>query len=129
MSLAKNGLPGGDVGFELFEEIKFGVSDLAQKVNYRRALQGELTKSISKLEGVEWAMVQIVIPEPSLFIEDEKPSTASVIIKEKSNRRLKPSQIAGITHLVSASVEGLNPEDVYYKSYFILVDQIIPTAD
>ncbi len=112
MNLAKNSLPRGDVGFELFDKVKFGMSNLAQKVNYRRALQGELTKTISNLDGVEWARVQIVIPEPSLFIEDEKPSTASVILKTRNGRTLKPQQISGITHLVSASVEGLNPENV-----------------
>ena len=112
MNLAKDNLPRGEVGFELFDEVKFGMSNLAQKVNYRRALQGELTKTISHLDGVEWAKIQIVIPEPSLFIEDEKPSTASVILKTRSGQRLKPMQIAGITHLVSASVEGLSPENV-----------------
>ncbi|MHC4182151.1 MAG: flagellar basal-body MS-ring/collar protein FliF [Planctomycetota bacterium] len=112
MTLAKDNLPRGDVGFELFDKVKFGMSNLAQKVNYRRALQGELTKTISHLEGVEWAKVQIVIPEPSLFIEDEKPSTASVILKTRSGQRLKPQQVSGITHLVSASIEGLNPENV-----------------
>ncbi len=112
MNLAKDSLPRGEVGFELFDEVKFGMSNLAQKVNYRRALQGELTKTISHLDGVEWAKVQIVIPEPSLFIEDEKPSTASVILKTRTGQRLKPLQIAGITHLVSASVEGLSPENV-----------------
>ncbi len=112
MDLAKDNLPRGEVGFELFDEVKFGMSNLAQKVNYRRALQGELTKTISHLDGVEWAKIQIVIPEPSLFIEDEKPSTASVILKTRSGQRLKPMQISGITHLVSASVEGLSPENV-----------------
>ena len=112
MTLAKDNLPRGDVGFELFDKVKFGMSNLAQKVNYRRALQGELTKTISHLEGVEWAKVQIVIPEPSLFIEDEKPSTASVILKTRGGQRLKPQQVVGITHLVSASIEGLSPENV-----------------
>jgi flagellar M-ring protein FliF len=112
MSLAKKNLPRGNVGLELFDKIKFGMSNMAQKVNYRRAIQGELTKTISHLEGVEWAKVQIVIPEPSLFIEDEKPSTASVIIKTRSGQRMNPQQVAGITHLVGASVEGLNPENV-----------------
>ncbi|MDR4498656.1 MAG: flagellar M-ring protein FliF [Candidatus Scalindua sp.] len=112
MNLAKKGLPKGDVGFELFEQMKFGLSDMAQKVNYRRALQGELTKTISNLEGVEWVRVQIVMPEPSLFINEEEPSTASVVIKARNNQRLSVSQISGITHLVSSSVEGLRPENV-----------------
>ncbi len=78
MALAKDSLPRGEVGFELFDKVKFGMSDLAQKVNYRRAIQGELSKTLSQLDGVEWAKVQIVIPEPSLFVGNEKPSTAFV---------------------------------------------------
>ncbi|ODS30330.1 MAG: flagellar MS ring protein [Candidatus Scalindua rubra] len=112
MNLAKNSMPRGDVGFELFDKIKFGMSDLAQRVNYRRALQGELSKTIAQLDGVEWARVQIVIPEPSLFVEDEKPSTASVILKMRKRNGLNDAQIAGISHLVSTSVEGLSTENI-----------------
>ncbi len=112
MALAKDSLPRGEVGFELFDKVKFGMSDLAQKVNYRRALQGELTKTIAQLDGVEWAKVQIVIPEPSLFIEDEKPSTASVVLKMRKRNALNAAKISGITHLVSTSVEGLEPENI-----------------
>lgn len=112
MALAKDGLPGGVVGFELFDKVKFGMSNLAQKVNYRRALQGELSKTISQLDGVEWAKVQIVIPAPSLFVGDEKPSTASIVLKMKKRNVVNDSILAGITHLVSASVEGLSPENI-----------------
>ncbi|MBS1257084.1 MAG: Flagellar M-ring protein [Candidatus Scalindua arabica] len=112
MVLAENSLPRGEVGFELFDKVKFGMSDLAQRINYRRALQGELSKTIAQLDGVEWAKVQIVIPEPSLFIKDEKPSTASVVIKMRKRNGLRPEMIAGITHLVSTSVEGLSTEDI-----------------
>jgi len=112
MSLAKDSLPRGEVGFELFDKVKFGMSDLAQKVNYRRALQGELSKTISQLDGVEWAKVQIVIPEPSLFVEDEKPSTASVVLKMRKRNAINAAILAGITHLVSTSVEGLSPENI-----------------
>ncbi len=112
MALAENSLPRGEVGFELFDKVKFGMSDLAQKVNYRRALQGELSKTIAQLDGVEWAKVQIVIPEPSLFIKEEKPSTASVVIKMRKRNTLRAEMVAGITHLVSTSVEGLSTEDV-----------------
>ena len=112
MALAKDSLPRGEVGFELFDKVKFGMSNLAQKVNYRRALQGELSKTIAQLDGVEWAKVQIVIPEPSLFIEDEKPSTASVVLKMRKRNAINAAKIAGITHLVSASVEGLEPENI-----------------
>jgi flagellar M-ring protein FliF len=112
MALAENSLPGGEVGFELFDKVKFGMSDLAQKVNYRRALQGELSKTIAQLDGVEWAKVQIVIPEPSLFIKEEKPSKASVVIKMRKRNALRAEMIAGITHLVSTSVEGLSTENI-----------------
>ncbi len=112
MALAKDSLPRGEVGFELFDKIKFGMSDLAQKVNYRRAIQGELSKTIAQLDGVEWAKVQIVIPEPSLFIEEERPSTASVVLKMRKRNALNATKIAGITHLVSTSVEGLAPENI-----------------
>ncbi len=112
MALANDSLPRGEVGFELFDKVKFGMSDLAQKVNYRRALQGELSRTISQLDGVEWAQVQIVIPEPSLFIEDEKPSTASVVLKMRKRNALNAAKIAGITHLVSTSVDGLDPDNI-----------------
>ena len=112
MALAENSLPRGEVGFELFDKVKFGMSDLAQKINYRRALQGELSKTIAHLDGVEWAKVQIVIPEPSLFIKEEKPSKASVVIKMRKRNALRADMIAGITHLVSTSVEGLSTEDI-----------------
>jgi flagellar M-ring protein FliF len=112
MALAKNSLPRGEVGFELFDKVKFGMSDLAQKVNYRRALQGELAKTITQLDGVEWAKVQIVVPETSIFRKDEKPSTASVVIKMRNRNALNTAKISGITHLVSTSVEGLSPENI-----------------
>ncbi|MGR3292814.1 MAG: flagellar basal-body MS-ring/collar protein FliF [Candidatus Scalindua sp.] len=112
MALAKDSLPGGEVGFELFDKVKFGMSNLAQKVNYRRAIQGELSKTISQLDGVEWAKVQIVIPAPSLFVGDEKPSTASIVIKMRKRNAINDSILAGITHLVSSSVEGLSPENI-----------------
>ena len=112
MALAKESLPGGEVGFELFDKVKFGMSDLAQKVNYRRAIQGELSKTISQLDGVEWAKVQIVIPEPSLFVGEEKSATASVVLKMRKRNAVNPSILAGISHLVSTSVEGLTPENI-----------------
>lgn len=110
MSLANANLPRGDVGFELFDKNQFGMSDLAQRVNYRRALQGELSKTITQLDGIRQARVQIVIPEASLF--DKKPATASVVLWTHGRNTLDASKIAGITHLVSTSVEGLSPENI-----------------
>ncbi len=114
LKLASKGLPREESGYELLDKVGFGMSDFVQRVNYRRAIQGELAKTIRHLDYVEWAQVHIAMPEASLFIEDEKPPTASVIVKlkMKSGGILKPEQVASITHLVSSSVEGLKPENV-----------------
>lgn len=114
LRLASKGLPREESGYELLDKVGFGTSDFIQRVNYRRAIQGELAKTIRHLDYVEWAQVHLAMPEVSLFVEDEKPSTASVILKMKarSNGVLKPEQVASITHLVSSSVEGLKPENV-----------------
>jgi flagellar M-ring protein FliF len=114
LRLASKGLPREESGYELLDKVGFGTSDFIQRVNYRRAIQGELAKTIRHLDYVEWAQVHLAMPEVSLFVEDEKPSTASVILKmkAKSNGVLKPEQVASITHLVSSSVEGLKPENV-----------------
>ncbi|HHT9144423.1 MAG TPA: flagellar basal-body MS-ring/collar protein FliF [Candidatus Wunengus sp. YC61] len=114
LKLAGKGLPREESGYELLDKVGFGTSDFVQRVNYRRAIQGELAKTIRHLEYVEWAQVHLALPEGSLFVEDEKPPTASVILKLKSRSAgiLKPEQVASIVHLVSASVEGLIPENV-----------------
>lgn len=113
LSLASEGLPqGGGVGFEIFDRKNFGMTEFVQKLNYQRALQGELTRTISQLAGVEQARVHLVIPEKSLFKESEKPATASIVLKMKSNRSLKESEVQGVVHLVSSSIEGMDPEHV-----------------
>ncbi len=114
LKLASKGLPREESGYELLDKVSFGTSDFVQKINYRRAIQGELAKTIRHLDYVEWAQVHLAIPEASLFVEKEKPPTASVILKLKGrgNSTLKSEQVASITHLVSSSVEGLKPENV-----------------
>lgn len=114
LRLAGKGLPREESGYELLDKVGFGTSDFVQRVNYRRAIQGELAKTIRHLDYVEWAQVHIALPEASLFVEDEKQPTASVILKlkTKSGGILKPEQVVSITHLVSSSVEGLKPENV-----------------
>jgi len=113
LSLASEGLPqGGGIGFEIFDRKNFGMTEFVQKLNYQRALQGELTRTISQLAGVEQARVHLVIPEKSLFKESEKPATASIVLKMKSNRSLKDSEVQGVVHLVSSSIEGMDPEHV-----------------
>ena len=113
LQLASQGLPqGGGVGFELFDKTSFTMTDFVQKLNYRRALQGELARTIRSLVEVDQCRVHLAVPEKSLFMQkDEKPK-ASVLVKLRSGRRLSQGQIQGIVHLVSSSVEGLDPKDV-----------------
>ena len=113
LQLASQGLPqGGGVGFELFDKTSFTMTDFVQKLNYRRALQGELSRTIRALAEVEQCRVHLAVPEKSLFMQKEDKPKASVFLKLRSGRRLSPSQIQGIVHLVSSSVEGLDPKDV-----------------
>ena len=113
MELAAQNLPqGGGVGFELFDNTKLGMTEFMQNVNYQRALQGELARTISSFPEVKSARVHIVIPEKSLFIEDEKPATASIVLDMTDKTSMKQSQVDGIVHLVSSSIKGLTPENV-----------------
>lgn len=113
LSLASDGLPqGGGVGFEIFDRKNFGMTEFVQKLNYQRALQGELSRTISQLAGVEQARVHLAIPEKSLFSDQEKQPTASVVLKMKSARTLRESEVQGVIHLVASSIEGMDPESV-----------------
>ena len=108
MNLAREGLPrDGTVGFEIFDKTSFGATDFTQKMNYRRALQGELTRTILQLEEIEAARVHIAIPESELYTDREKPTSASVLIKMKRGSVLTRGQVEGIVRLVASSVEGL----------------------
>ncbi len=113
LEMATIGLPqGGGVGFEIFDKKSFGSSEFEQQINYRRALQGELTRTINSLDEIQQSRVHLALPKDSLFIEQQKKTTASVTIKLKPGRSLRPLQIEGISHLVASSVEGMNPSDV-----------------
>ncbi|MGD9057643.1 MAG: flagellar basal-body MS-ring/collar protein FliF [Desulfobacterales bacterium] len=113
MNLASEGLPqGGSTGFELFDNTKLGMTEFAQNVNYQRALQGELVRTINGFEEVESSRVHIVLPEKSLFIKDEESASASVVLKLKHGKFLSQQQVQGIVHLVSSSVSRLMPENV-----------------
>lgn len=113
LELAGKGLPtGGSVGFEIFEKPPFGVSEFTQRVNYVRALQGELTRTINSMEAVQSSRVHIALPARSSFFgADEKPS-ASVVMSLRNGHDLTPEQTQGIVRLVAASVPGLAPEKV-----------------
>ncbi len=113
LSLANEGLPqGSGVGFEIFDNTKLGMTEFVQNVNYQRALQGELSRTINGFDEIESSRVHIVMPSKSLFIEDEEQATASVVLKMRKGRRLNHNQIQGIVHLVSASIGQLEPENV-----------------
>jgi flagellar M-ring protein FliF len=113
LNLASNGLPnGGGVGFEVFDKQSFALTDYVQKVNYTRALQGELARTISSLAPVESARVHLALPEKSLFKDEQKQATASVILTLAQGRTLDKKQVQGIIHLVAGSVNGLEPDNV-----------------
>src|SRR5665213_956611 len=113
MDLAAKGLPSGDgVGFEIFDKGQFGLSDFVQRTNYLRAIQGELARTITQLQGVRAARVLIVQPENRLLLTDQTvKSTASVFV-DLGGGRLEPDQVNAIRHLVANSVQGLVPDQV-----------------
>jgi flagellar M-ring protein FliF len=113
MDLAAKGLPSGDgVGFEIFDKGQFGLSDFVQRTNYLRAIQGELARTISQLQGVRAARVLIVQPENRLLLtEQDVKSTASVFV-DLGGGRLDPDQVNAIRHLVANAVQGLVPDQV-----------------
>lgn len=113
-ALAKDGLlpRDGDPGYEIFDNEKLGVSPLVQKLNYNRALQGELARTIQVFEGVEYARVHIVRPEQTMFTGDDQKASASVMLKLKPGWRIGAPTITAITNLVAGAVEGLNSDQV-----------------
>ena len=113
LSLAQEGLPrGGSKGFELFDNTSMGLSEFQQRITYVRAIEGELERTIAQMDAVDTARVSVVIPEQRLFLEQQKPSTASVLLRLRPGTTLGQNQVKSIIHLVSHSVDGLQPEDV-----------------
>ena len=113
MELASAGLPqGGGIGFEIFDNTKLGMTAFAQNVNFQRALQGELARTINRIAEIESSRVHIVMTEKSLFVEEDEPATASVVLKLRPGKWLNQNQVQGIVHLVSSSVARLNAENV-----------------
>lgn len=125
LELATQGLPRGSKGFEIFDQTKFGVTDFQQRVNLLQALQGELTRTIEQMSEVEKARVHIVLPTDSLYKKDEKPATASIMLKLRPSAQLSREQVKGIVNLVAHSIQGLKPENVTVVDNFarILNDQ------
>ncbi len=113
LSLAGQGLPqGSEVGLELFEDIPLGMTEFVQKLNFQRALQGELARTIKSLDAVEQARVHLVIPKEDLFLRDKPKGKASVMLKIRAGKTLSESQIQGIVYLVASSVDKVEAADV-----------------
>lgn len=111
--LASEGsLVGGGAGFELFDQTRLGATDFNQRLDFQRALQEELRRTIVQLEEVEQARVHLALPEPSVFIRETVNPSAAIVLKLSPFSRLKQDQVRGIVFLVAGSVEGLLPENI-----------------
>lgn len=113
LKLASQGLPkGSSVGFELMDNQKFGITQFQENVNYQRALEGEITRTIETIASVQGARVHLAIPKPSVFVRDAQKPSASVLVNLYAGRSLDKAQVAGIVHLISGSVPEMPPENV-----------------
>ena len=111
--LAGAGLPrGGGVGFEIFDRGDLGVSDFTQRVNLRRAIEGELGRTIGRLAAVRSARVHVTLPEKGLYRDDDRKASAAVVLNLQPGRTMADKELAGVRHLVSSAVAGLNPDNV-----------------
>jgi flagellar M-ring protein FliF len=113
IAMASAGLPKtGRIGFELFDKVNLGATEFTEHVNYRRALEGELERSVMSLEEVEQARVHITFPKDSVFLDAQQPAKASVLVKLRPQAHLAPQNVLAINHLVAAAVEGLSPDAI-----------------
>lgn len=108
LRLAADGLPkGGNIGFEILENQKFGVSQFIEQVNFQRALEGELERSIQSIGAVEVARIHLAIPKASVFVRDQQKPTASVLLNLRAGRSMDAQQVSAVVHLVASSVPNL----------------------
>jgi len=113
LKLAADGLPkGGNIGFELLENQKFGVSQFVEQVNFQRGLEGELERSIQSIAAVDVARIHLAIPKPSVFVRDQQKPTASVLLNLRPGRTLDAQQVSAVVHLVASSVPNLPTTNV-----------------
>jgi len=118
IQLASEGLPeSGRVGFEIFDRTNFGLTNFQEQVNYQRALEGELARSIMTLNEVAAARVHLVMARESLYQNSEEQTKASVILKLKNGRNLPSSSVQGIVNVVASSVKGLSPDKITLIDY------------
>ena len=113
LKLAADGLPrGGNIGFEILENQKFGVSQFVEQVNFQRALEGELERSIQSIGAVEVARIHLAIPKASVFVRDQQKPTASVLLNLRAGRTMDAQQVGAVVHLVASSVPDLPASNV-----------------
>jgi flagellar M-ring protein FliF len=113
LNLAGEGLPaGGSEGYALLDEQGLTTSEFREQVDYQRALEGELSKTIGSIEGVEAATVHLAIPEDDVFAADEKQASASVLLKTRPGQTLDSGQVQAVVNLVGSSIEGMSPDNV-----------------
>ncbi|MBI5007568.1 MAG: flagellar M-ring protein FliF [Nitrosomonadales bacterium] len=113
LQMAAKGLPkGGAVGFELMENQKFGTSQFLEQVNYQRALEGELARSVETMASVSSARVHLAIPKPSVFAREQQKPSASVVLALHAGRTLEPGQVSSIVHLISSSIPNMPSQAV-----------------
>jgi flagellar basal-body M-ring protein/flagellar hook-basal body protein fliF len=113
LTMATAGIPkSGRIGFELFDKANLGATEFTEHVNYARALEGELERSVVSLAAVEQARVHITLPKESVFLDAKEPAKASVLVKIRPGAHLSPENVQAITHLVASAVEGLAPEAI-----------------
>lgn len=111
--LASAGIPkSGRIGFELFDKTNLGVTEFTEQLNYHRALEGELERTVTSIGEVEQARVHITFPKESIFADNRQPAKASVLLKLKPGSKLSPSNVAAICQLIASAVEGLAPDAV-----------------
>ena len=113
LKLASQGLPkGGNIGFEILEAQKFGVSQFVEQVNFQRALEGELERTIQSISAVESARIHLAIPKSSVFVRDQQKPTASVMLHMHAGRTLDQQQVSAVVHLVASSIPELTTSNV-----------------
>ncbi len=113
LALAAVGLPkSGRIGFELFDKNNFGATEFVEHINYKRALEGELERSVMSLAEVELARIHLTLPKESVFLDQQEPAKASVMVKLRPGAQISPQNVVAVTNLVASAVEGLSPEAV-----------------
>ncbi len=113
LEMAGAGLPKtGRIGFELFDKTNLGITDFTEHVNYRRAMEGELERSIKALNEVDTARVHVTFPKDSVFLDSQQPAKASVLLRLKPGVHFTPQNVQAVTNLVASAVEGLTPDAV-----------------